>query len=79
MKTEIIYLIILNFCVNLASSFIEPFFPPVAMKKNIGETNIGYIIGIYYLANLIIMPFISNLRKYVTKKKLLVMAVFSEV
>ncbi len=79
MKNEILYLIILNFCINLASSFIEPFFPPEAMKKNIGETNIGNIIGIFFLSNLLIMPFISSIRKLASKKMLLIVSVFSEV
>ena len=79
MKKEIFYLIILEFCINLISSFIEPFFPPVALQKNIGETNIGNIIGVYYLSNLLIMPFISSMRKYATRKKLLILSVFAEV
>ena len=77
MKITFVFFI-MNIISGMGYSIISPLFPPLAIKIGLTETIIGFIIGIFDIANTILTTFTPKLCQKFTRIKLLYFSAFGE-
>lgn len=76
---KVFLLFILNIISGVGYSLIAPLYPSIALERGLSEFNIGFIISVYAITNMVITPFSHLVFKKFGKKKTLLYAIIAEV
>jgi len=79
MKEEIILLFLINIGSSIGYGIVAPLFPYIAVQRGISESIIGLVIGAFAIGNSMIIPFTQTLIKIYSKRKIFLLALFTEV
>jgi DHA1 family multidrug resistance protein-like MFS transporter len=79
MKRDISFLFLINIFSGIGYSLIAPLYPPMALKKGIGEDSCGFVIALFAISNFLFTPLCPLVISYFGRKKIFMIAMLLEV
>lgn len=79
LKRKLLFINLLSFIINTSSSLVAPFFPPLAVKRNVPKLIIGIIISCHPIGSILFSLIIIKLMRFFDRKKLLFIGIIFQI